>query len=297
MKKSIAVIAATTLLAGASSVSHAAEQEEVTLDKCAQSYGTIAVVEGDTQGWSDYGLGSPRELINSLARESGCFTPHNPAAGTPADFLMNVVAGDSEEVDKSVEMAKSAAVEGLVRSGAASSIISKVPVGGALLGMFGGLGGKKKRVAAGIKLLSPATGQAIIAGTGEVRKTSISFGGGNAWTAGANAAGYGASKDGKMLVEAFVKAFNAVSAQGATLASLPRAQPVVVAAPAAAPAAPGANVAIDTVMRATPAADGASVRALRAGTDLTPTGKRDGLFIEVKDGYGTQGWVSVEDLS
>lgn len=292
MKKSIAVIAATALLAGTSSIAHAAEQEEITLDKCAQSYGTIAVVEGDTQGWSDYGLGSPRELINSLALESGCFTPHNPAAGTPADFLMNVVAGDSEEVDKSVEMAKSAAVEGLVRSGAAGSLISKVPVGGALLGMFGGLGGKKKRVAAGIKLLSPATGQTIVTGTGEVRKTSISFGGGNAWTAGANAAGYGASKDGKMLVEAFVKAFNAVSAQGATLASLPKAQPVV----AAAPAAPGANVAIDTVMRATPTADGASVRALRAGTDLTPTGKRDGLFIEVKDDYGTQGWVSVEDL-
>ena len=292
MKKSIAVIAATALLAGTASIAHAAEQEEITLDKCAQSYGTIAVVEGDTQGWSDYGLGSPRELINSLAIESGCFTPHNAAAGTPADFLMNVVAGDSEEVDKSVEMAKSAAVEGLVRSGAASSIISKVPVGGALFSAFGGLGGKKKRVAAGIKLLSPATGQAIVSGTGEVRKTSISFGGGNAWTAGANAAGYGASKDGKMLVEAFVKAFNAVSAQGATLASLPRVQPVV----AVAPAAPEANVAIDTVMRATPAVDGASVRALRAGTDLTPTGKRDGLFIEVKDGYGTQGWVSVEDL-
>ena len=293
MKKSIAVIAATALFAGTAPIVQAAEQEEIALDKCAQSYGTIAVVEGDTQGWSDYGLGSPRELINSLAIESGCFTPHNAAAGTPADFLMNVVAGDSEEVDKSVEMAKSAAVEGLVRSGAASSIISKVPVGGALFSAFGGLGGKKKRVAAGIKLLSPATGQAIVSGTGEVRKTSISFGGGNAWTAGANAAGYGASKDGKMLVEAFVKAFNAVSAQGATLASLPKAQPVV----AVAPAAPEANVAIDTVMRATPAADGASVRALRAGTDLTPTGKRDGLFIEVKDGYGTQGWVSVEDLS
>ncbi len=292
MNKSIAAIAATTLLVGTSPVAHAAEQEEITLEKCAQSYGTIAVVEGDTKGWSDYGLGSPRELIHSLAVESGCFTPHNSAAGTPADFLMNVVAGDSEEVDKSVEMAKTAAVEGLVRSGAATSIISKVPVGGALFSAFGGLGGKKKRVAAGIKLLSPATGQAIVSGTGEVRKTSISFGGSNAWTAGANAAGYGASKDGKMLVEAFVKAFNAVSAQGATLASLPQAQPLV----AAAPAAPGATVAINTVMRATPAVDGASVRTLRAGTDLAPTGKRDGLFIEVKDSYGTQGWVSVEDL-
>src|SRR3546814_1853125 len=80
---------------------------------------------------------------------------------------MNVVAGDSEEVDKSIEMAKSAAVEGLVRSGAASSIVSKVPIGGALFSAFGGLGGKNKRVAAGIKLISPATGRTIVTGSGE----------------------------------------------------------------------------------------------------------------------------------
>src|SRR3546814_18075109 len=92
---------------------------------------------------------------------------------------MNGVAGDSEEVDKSIEMAKSAAVEGLVRSGAAGSLLSNVPGGGALLGMFGGLGGKKKRVAAGIKLLTPAHGKAIVVGPGEVRKTPISFAGSN----------------------------------------------------------------------------------------------------------------------
>lgn len=293
MNKSIAAIAATALLAGASPAALAAEKEEVALTKCAQSYGSIAVVEGETQGWSDYGLGSPRELINSLALESGCFTPHSAAGGAPADFLMNVIAGDSEEVDKSIEVAKSAAVEGLVRSGAAGSLISKVPVGGALLGMFGGLGGKKKRVAAGIKLLSPATGQAIVAGSGEVRKSTISFGGGNAWTAGADAAGYGGSKDGKMLVEAFVKAFNSVTAQGGAIASVARAQPAVVAAAAA---TSDAKVAVDTVMRAVPAADGASVRDLRAGTEVVPTGQRSGLFIEVKDNYGTRGWVSVEDL-
>ena len=83
MKKSIAAIAA-ALLAGTSSIAHAAEQEEITLDKCAQSYGTIAVVEGDTQGWSDYGLGSPRELINSLALESGCFVVTSSFSGRNA---------------------------------------------------------------------------------------------------------------------------------------------------------------------------------------------------------------------
>lgn len=281
MNKSIIAGAVAVLLTAPAPAALAMQKETVTLNKCEQSYGTIAIVEGETQGWSQYGLGSPRELINALAVESGCFTPHSAASGASADFLMNVIAGDSEEVDKSIEMAKSAAVEGLVRSGAATGIISRVPVGGALMGMFGGLGGKKKRVAAGIKLLSPATGQAIVAGTGEVRKSTVTF-------AGASDVGYG-GKDGQMLVEAFIKAFNAVSAQGAALAAVPKAQ-------GAAPAAAGSSVAVNTVMRATPATDGATVRDLRAGTKVTPTGQRSGLFIEVQDNYGTKGWVSVEDL-
>src|SRR3546814_12811702 len=121
---------------------------------------------------------------------------------------MNVVAGDSEEVDKSIEMAKSAAVEGLVRSGAASSIVSKVPIGGALFSAFGGLGGKKKRVAAGIKLISPATGRTIVTGSGEVKQRTLSFGGGNSLTAGADARGFAASRDGNMLVGAFCQECN-----------------------------------------------------------------------------------------
>ncbi len=38
------------------------------------------------------------------------------------------------------------------------------------------------------------------------------------------------------------------------------------------------------------------MRSVRAGTELSPTGKREGLFVEVSDNYGTKGWVSVEDL-
>ena len=59
---------------------------------------------------------------------------------------------------------------------------------------------------------------------------------------------------------------------------------------------PGAVVAVDTVMRAAARADAPAVRSLRAGTELDPTGKREGLFLEVKDNFGTLGWVSVEDL-
>jgi len=282
----LAATAATALIAAPAS---AREREQVALAACEQSYGTIAVVDGDTQGWTAYGLGSPRELINSLAVQSGCFTPHNAASGRPADFLMNVIAGDKEEVDRGMALARTAAVEGLVRSGAAGSLLSSVPMGGAVLGMLGGFGGKKKTVAAGIRLLSPANGQTLALGSGDARQTTITFGGGGGWQQAAVSSGYAGNKNGKLMVEAFVKAFNALAEQGPELAALmPAPQPA---------AATGATVAVETAMRASPLAEAESVRMLRAGASVSPTGKREGLFVEVADNFGTTGWVSVEDLN
>lgn len=283
------------LLGGIPTSAMAADKEPpVSLAKCDKSFGTVALVDGDTQGWTKYGLGSPRELIAALASESGCFTVHNPASGKPASFLMNVIAGDKEEVDKSIETAKGVAMEGLVRSGAASGMLRGIPGGGSMLGMFGGFGGKKKVVAAGIRLISPANGQTVAQGSGEVKKTTLSFGNGGGTIGsvanGAAGAAYAGSKDGQMLIEAFVKAFNAVSAQGPSLASL------APAAPAVAAAAASATTAVDTKMYGNPDAKSAALRTVRAGTALTPTGQRNGLFIEVQDGFGTKGWVSVEDM-
>ena len=150
--------------------------------------------------------------------------------------------------------------------------------------MLGGFGGKKKTVAAGIRLISPASGQTMASGVGDVTKTSISLGGaGGALQQGVSAAGYGGSKDGQMLVEAFIKAFNSVSSQAGSL-------------PAPVTALAGKVTAVDTRMHAAPDKASASLRALRAGTPITPTGKREGLYVEADDGMGTRGWVSVEDL-
>lgn len=279
------------LLALTASPAALAKDQPVALASCSASLGSIAVVEGDTQGWAKFGLGSPRELVAALATESGCFSMHGTDASTPANFLVNVIAGDAEEVDQGMELAKSAAVEGLVRSGAAGQVLSRIPMGGALLGAFSGLGGKKKTVAAGIRVISPATGMTVASGSGTVKKSTLNFGGAaGGWQQGAAAAGYSGSKDGKMLTEAFVIAFNALVAQQSAIRTAAVTAPVGPAASAA------TVVAVDTSLRASPVATAAEVRALRAGTLLTPTGKRDGLFIEVTDNYGTLGWVSVESL-
>lgn len=256
------------------------------LAKCEQSLGTIALVDGDTNGWTQWKLGSPRQLVNVLASESGCFTPHNAASGAPADFLVTVIAGSEEQVDQAINTASGVATQALVSSGAAGAVVSRVPFGGAALGLFGGLGGKKKSYSAGIRVVSPANGMMLASGTGTVTKSSLSFGGGGWAGNAASAAGYANSKDGQRLAEAFVIAFNNLIAQRAA----------IVAPTAVATAQPGAAVAVDTVLRSAPAADAAQLRSLRAGTELKPTGKRDGLFIEATDNYGTTGWVSVEDL-
>ncbi len=285
--------AAATILASVNiaSPAMAAKKQPPELVKCDESIGTFAVVDGDTAGWTEWGLGSPRELINALAAESGCLSPHNPTEGTPARFLITAIAGSQEEVDQGMQIAKSAATEALWRSGAASSVLSNVPLGGSLLGAFGGLGGKKKTVAAGLRVVSPASGLTVAAGRGSVKKSRIKFGSsGYGWAANAaNAAGYSDSKDGKMLTEAFTIAFNQIISQRDTLYGSPEATP-------AASSAAAAVVAADTAMRAAPSPEAEEVRALRAGTELKPTGKREGLFIEVSDNYGTTGWVSVEDM-
>lgn len=95
-----------------------------------------------------------------------------------------------------------------------------------------------------------------------------------------------------MLIEAFIQAFNEVSAQGSVLATAAQSAPVA----AIAAASPSATVQVATNMYATPVKTAKVVRALRPQTTLVPTGKRQGLFVEVADNFGTSGWVSVEDL-
>lgn len=259
--------------------------------KCAASYGSLAITDGDNQGWTQFGLGSPRELLAAIAAESGCFTMYNAGSGAPATFLMSAIAGSKEEVDQTVGAVKTAATEGLLRSGALGRM-----GGGAFgaLGMLGGLGGKKKTVSVGLRILSPQTGLTVANGTADSVKSSVTFGGagGFGWTnaVAGGASSYMTTKEGAQLTTAFINAFNSVVAQGSSLAAAPKPM-AVAAAPAAMP-----TVAIDTKLYATPVKTAAVVRTLRAGTTLTATGKREGLFVEMKDSYGSSGWVSVEDL-
>lgn len=263
--------------------------------KCEKSFGTIAVTDGEAQGWTQFGLGSPRALIAALVAESGCFTMHDMATGQPANFLMSAVAGSKEEVDRTVGAVKSAATEGLVRSGALGRM-----GGGAFgaLGMLGGMGGKKKTVAAGLRILSPATGMTIVQGSGESSKSAITFGNAGGWgwgnSLGSAATGYTDSKDGQLLTSAFINAYNAIIAQSSAIAAVPVATAPNVVAPK-----PGTDAMASTMTETKLFAEpgkGAILQTLAAGTILTPTGNRMNGFVEVKDAFGALGWVSASSI-
>ncbi len=292
MMKQIILAAAALGLTLATTPASAADKAKdalPTISKCATSFGSLALADGDTQGWTELGLGSPRELLAAIVAESGCFTMHNAASGAPATFLMSAVAGSSESVDQGIGVAKAGAIQGLARSGALGRLGGFGGAGGKALGMLGGLGGKKKTISAGLRVLSPATGQTLAFGSAESVKTSLTLGGEGGWgfanSAARGVSQYTGSKDGLQLATAFIKAFNAVTQQSGALSSVPKPAGVVAAV----------STAIDTQLYAQ-AAKGTIVRALRAGTQLTPTGKREGMFAEVKDSFGTQGWVAVEDM-
>ncbi|MEO9636351.1 MAG: SH3 domain-containing protein [Parasphingorhabdus sp.] len=259
--------------------------------QCEASHGTIAITDGDTQGWTKFGLSSPRGMLGAIVQQSGCFTLHTGVDGKPANYLMSAVAGSQEEIDQTMSMAKGALSQGLVSSGAAGAVLSKVPMGGALMGMFGGLGGKKKTITAGLRLMNPANGQTLISGSGRSQKSTIKVLGRTDWVAASQGqfGQYGRSKDGKMVTSAFIEAFNGLASQAGALGAVQQTTAV-------APISSSYTVAVATKMLDAPTKTGGAVRSLRADTKLIPTGNKDGLFVEVTDSYGTKGWVSVEDL-
>lgn len=204
----------------ASTPAFAAEKAApLTVAKCAGSYGTVAITDGDTQGWTKFGLASPRAMIAQLVNESGCFTLHSPASGTGADFLMSANAGSKEEIDATMNAAagavRTAAIEGALRTG----VLGRVPFAGSALGMLGGLGGKKKTVSAALRVVSPQNGSTLIAASGESRKSSMMMGTHMEWMQASmpGAEAYRTSKDGQMLTTAFVQAFNGLVAQASAL--------------------------------------------------------------------------------
>jgi hypothetical protein len=217
ISKSMGLAGLAILAMAAASPAAAKDAPPPSIAKCDSAIGTIAITDGDQQGWTQFNLSSPRPMLAALIEQSGCFTLHNPASGKPADFLLSAIAGSKEEIDKSINMAKGALTEGLVRSGAAGQVLAHVPMGGALFSAFSRFGGKKKTFSAGLRVMSPMTGQTLASGSGETSKSFVKIMDAGDWSGADSMGGYASTSDGKMLTGAFVQAFNALVAQRSAL--------------------------------------------------------------------------------
>lgn len=158
----------------------------IELIKCNEPIGNIAIVEGSNRGWVKDKLSSPKPIVKSLAKSSGCFTVFKINSGTDADFMLTVIAGDIRQVEDATRPTHervgaagniAQAVGRQAGYGGGGGITSAIPLAGEVLkgiaGVFGG--GPKSNIVTGMTLSDIALGEILVAGTGEVRKTKLKF--------------------------------------------------------------------------------------------------------------------------
>lgn len=297
MKHYIQVICAA--VAGTLSVTAHARDEEPTIPTCAEPYGSVALKEPSGGGgwWQSYDLENPEALIKYYVNESGCFTLVDRGAGlqmgmneralnesgglqsganvgggqlVAADFFLvpDLVADDDDTGGKGI---------GGVVGG---------KIGGSIGGILGGVKTKNLEADTVLTLVNARTGVQTVTARGKARKRDLSLGVGGLLGVGAGIGSYQDTEIGRVIATAYATAYtelvSKVRSSGGALAE------------ASAPTQ-SYFIALDTDMYAQ-AERGDSVRSLRKGANVFPTGNRDGAFLEVKDKFGTTGWVSVEDL-
>ena len=191
---------------------------------CTRKLGSIAVVEPETQWWSELGLSSPEAIIKFFVSKSQCFTLVDRGKGLAARAVERAL-GDSGELQRGsnvgkrqVKAADYVIVPDIVSRNSNSGGSG---VAGALGGLFGGrvvgglLGGlkvSKKEANVTLSVVNVRTTEIEALSEGYYRKSDVSWGaGGGAWwgggLAGAGGGSYQNSDIGQVIVLAYLDAY------------------------------------------------------------------------------------------
>lgn len=288
-----------TVLAGTLSVTAHAKDEEPSIPQCDQAYGSVAITEPSGGGgwWQSYDLENPEALIKYYVTESGCFTLVDRGAGLQMGMNERELnesgglqtgsnIGGGQLVAADFFLVPDLVADDDDKGGSAIGGVIGSKVGGSLGGLLGGVKTKNLEADTILTLVNARTGVQTVTARGKAQKRDLSFGVGGLLGVGAGVGSYQDTEIGRVIAIAYATAYtdlvNKVQTSGGALAD------------AGAPAQ-SYVIALDTSMYAQ-AARGETVRALREGMNVYPTGTREGAFMEVKDKFGTTGWVSVEDL-
>jgi curli biogenesis system outer membrane secretion channel CsgG len=274
------------------------QRKEAEIPACSHVLGTLAVHEPENKWWEPLGLESPEALLKVFVQHSHCFRLLDRGKGLAAVQQERQLAGEGE-LQQGSNMGKGqilAADYVLV-----PDIVSKNSnAGGTNVGGFlGGLvGGGVGAVLGGINLHSQ-TADVVLTITnvrtteqeameqGHSSKTDLGFGVAGGWGTfgGAGALGisnYQNTEIGQVVTLAYIDAYTKLVGDMGGLSANASAE------------APVQSV---TMMKpghlySRPSPNSHVVRSLTVGMMLYPTGSKEGVWWEVKDELGNQGWVS-----
>jgi curli biogenesis system outer membrane secretion channel CsgG len=270
------------------------------IPQCGHVLGTIALVDGDGQGWKEYQLGAPSTLLKTFVSKSGCFKLVNRGAGMAAIQQEQALAGSgslqrgSNVGGGQIKTADWLLVADVAGQNQNSGGNAAGAIAGGLLGSkFGGLGAlaggiSSKHVEAQtvLSLVNTKTSEEEFNIEGFAKKSDISWGAGGAgggWSGwgGAAAGGYANTDVGKVVGLAFLDAYRQLVTQMGGInadvkATAPRQSFIATAA---------------FELKRSPSKSSGTVRKIESGMMLYPTGGKEDMWWEVEDENGNVGWV------
>lgn len=299
-KAAIGAAAAIVAIAGLGGEARAADNAEPTIPTCDKRYGALAVVEKEDSPyhhwWREAQLESPVALIKVFVSQSKCFTLVDRGDGLEAAKAERSLAGDGElrggsNVGKGqMRAADYVLVPDLVNQNAKAGGKN---IGGLLGGALGGVAGavlggvslKSKTADVVLTLTDVRSTEQISLQQGHAKKTDLGWGaGGGAFFGGFAAAGassYANTEIGQVVTKAYLDAYIKMVDDVKNLEPDAKADNVQQAV----------TMAQAGKLLSGPSNGSATVRDLKAGALLYPTGEKQGPFWKVQDELGNEGWV------
>ena len=305
MQRSVSLLAvalAATMAAGPAAARETAQQQRARqsaeIPTCARSLGSIAVIEPESNWWSQNRLGSPASLIKVFVSRSRCFTLVDRGKGMAAMKAERELASGGDlrvgsNIGKGqVRAADYVLVPDLV---AQNNDASGNAIGGLLGGLVGdnrvaalvgGLNIKRKTADVVLTVTDVRSSEQVAMTEGHATKTDLGWGAGvglfNGGLGGVGATGYANTEIGQVVTLAYLQAYTDLVAQ---LGGLPDNASAANVQQAVTLQKPGR-------LLANPQGTGVAVRDLDVGMMLYPTGNKQGVMWEVQDELGNTGWVS-----
>jgi curli biogenesis system outer membrane secretion channel CsgG len=292
------------VVAHAESIEDKTARKEADIPTCGRNLGTIAIREPDHDWWTDLNLASPEVLLKVFVRKSGCFTLVDRGKGFEmAQQERALASGGDLQGGSNIGKGQVKAADYILVPDIASknNNSSGTNIGGMLGGFVGGGAGmllsnisiSSKTADVVLSIVDVRTSEDGPIEQGHGSKTDVGFGVGGGWGdwggfGGAAASSYTNTDIGQVVTLAYIDAYTKLvgdmgglpAANGSSASAAAPTQALTMTRPGQLYDKPGNEKHAHVV------------RSLSPGMMLYPTGEKDGIWWEVKDELGNDGWVS-----